>query len=180
MAKRRKGVVPPQLRPYLFQKGGGRGKVRAAFASTGSSVRGGFRAMRSKAASMVSEVKHKWLEMLMAGAVGYLGPSQLSNLGLGWLAYNNVKPYATAIDQLYIASEKILPSSVPNPWRNGGLIGIGKAYGTVDAMNQVMKAAHSGKFGGGGLVKLGFDIGLIADGPEVWGASLSGTGGASW
>lgn len=135
--------------------------------------------MRRHAEAFGGEIKHKWLEMLLAGGVGYYLPQTLAKLGVGYLAYNNVPMYRKAIDALYNGSVEAGMTGTNNPWQLGGIQGIGKTYGIADASYRVLEAAKKGKFGGGDLVKTSFDIGLVLD--SVPGGSGGGSsGGGYW
>ena len=172
----RKGVTPPQLRPFLFRKGGGRGATRRRSRASGGGARSFGRSMRSHAAHFGSEVKHRWLEMLLAGTVGYVLPSTLTNLGVGWALYDGIPQYRSAMDTLYGAAEKVgAPGN--NPYSNGGLVGIGKVAGIADVSRRVLKASKAGKFSGGDLVGAAFDLGLVFDGPGDGMTSHSSSGG---
>lgn len=115
--------------------------------------------------------------MLLSGVVGYFLPSTLTNLGIGQVIYENVPPYAKVIGSL---SDTVGGMGLPNPWVNGGLQGIGKTAGILDASRRVLAASKRGHFGRGDLVGTAFDIGLILDAPGDsggWGGSQNASGG---
>ncbi len=169
-----KGKVPPQLRPFLFRRSA-RGAV-AFGRRTRSSGGGSFGRARGFGHRLASEVKHKLLEMGLAFGVGYLAPRALSDLGVGQAIYQNVKPYASAVDAMWNASSKY---GDPTPWGNGGLVGFAKVGGVADGARRVYAATKRGGFTGGNLVGLALDLGLALDPVEGMSGSR-GSGGGYW
>ena len=179
-----KGVVPPQLRPYLFRgrkrgaRGGGsraprRSRARSWGRRAYERVRRVGRAEHFGGRTL-TELKHSWVEMGLAALVGYELPATLAKLGVGQLAYN----------MLPAEAQNFLNAYVFNP--NGGVTQNastlvqwgGKVYGTVDAAKEVLSASKRGGFSRGSLVKTAFDLGLIFDTPIV--QPSGGGGGYYW
>jgi hypothetical protein len=71
MAKPRKGVVPPQLRPYLFKKGGARKARRTARRAARTSSRGARRtARRRRRGGSHRQGIASWLTSILALLIG--------------------------------------------------------------------------------------------------------------
>lgn len=127
---------------------------------------------------MASQAKQSWLEMLLAGYVGYKAPSTLQSLGVGRAIYDNVPMYKQVVDAMYTAvNEDSGGTSQNNPWASGGVVGFGKVAGTLDGTRRVLGAAKRGSFGRGDLIGASFDLGLILDGPAPFGESGGSSGG---
>lgn len=130
--------------------------------------------------STFKQVKDAWLEMLLAGLVGYYLPSTLGSLGLGYAAMQYVPGYATFVDYMYNQT-----GQGNGPWggtaaKAGGIVGIGKLAGAVDGSYTTLQAARHGGFKRGDLVRASFDLGLVLDGPGDsggWGGVQNASGG---
>ena len=82
-----------------------------------------------------------WLEAVLFGFFGYYLAPTLSNLGVGWMLYDNIPIYKQAIDSADQATNK---TGGPNMWGAGGLYGVSKLTG-VGLMAFLAQHAARGK-----------------------------------
>jgi len=182
MAKRRKGVVPPQLRPYLFKKGGGRARraVRVTVSRARAAGRSVARAMarrRTPSGGLSSDLKQaRPIEMALMAALGYLIGPAINKSGLSYAAYNAVPQYKTFVDTMYASASSTGVSATDNPWSVGGGSGVMKLIGGALAAKTSYDVMKSGRMSGSALnARFPFAIGAILDPPQ--GASLGAGAG---
>lgn len=177
--------MPPQLRPYLFTKGGGRGKSSGG--SRSSSPRG--RGAASKAYHHAKSKFYEWtgvearpVQMGISAGFGFILDKFLDRLGAAQALLSTFPGLQPFFDKMY--------ATAPNGWRNDSLShsgnkGLATVAGGIAGLSVMYDGATKGKLSSKDVnFKAPFAIGQYFDAPEG-GASapmghgaLGGLGGA--